>query len=126
MLYRLNMSNLMLNTLKETSIRRLLVVVLVPDQRSTLTSENTWNPRVLVGNSPNSNTDAALYSKARSGNTLVRVSLDGEASIGGGRVQALVELSVDNIDTQISGRTKSSLKFRLRWCRTGRGGGCFG
>ena len=104
---------LALDTLEEALVRRLLLVVVIPEKGSTLAREDTRNPRVLVGDTPDSHTNASLNSQARLGNALVSISLDLELLGSSRSVHAEIDLGVDNVDAKISSRAKSSLESLL-------------
>ena len=71
-----------LDGIQHGSVGWLLLVVLIPDQSRTLTGEHSWNPGVLVGNTPKSDADTSGIGHARSGDTVVGSGLDGELSWG--------------------------------------------
>jgi hypothetical protein len=99
-----------LNALEEAVVRGLLVVVLVPEQACTFARENTRNPTVLVRNTPYGHSDAAFNGNARLGDALEAVCLNLKLLLSGRCVHADIDLSVGNINTKISGCTKSSLQ----------------
>jgi hypothetical protein len=104
---------LALDTLEKALVRRLLLVVVIPHKGSTLAGEDTRNPRVLVGDTPDSDTNASLDSQARLGNALVSISLDLQLLGSSRSVHAEIELGVDNIDAKVGSRAKSSLESLL-------------
>jgi hypothetical protein len=112
----------LLDTLEEAVVGRLLGVVVVPQQRGALGSKNTRDPRILVGDTPDSHTDTPLDSKARPGNALVGSSLDLELLGGGRSVHANVDLSVDNINALVGGGSERGLKGGLIRDSTGSSG----
>jgi hypothetical protein len=73
-----------LNTLQETVISRLLLVVVIKKQSRALTREDTRDPRVLVRDTPNSHTNALLDSKASAGEVLPNCGLRGNLRVADG------------------------------------------
>lgn len=106
---------LALNTLEEALVCRLLLVVLIPKKRSTLTIEDTRDPRILVRNSPYGDTDASLDGQARFGNALKSIGLNLQLLRSSRGVHAEIELGVDNVNAKVSSGVKSSFESLLVW-----------
>jgi hypothetical protein len=111
---------LLLNTLQEALVRRLLLVVLIEEQRSTLTRKHPRNPRVLIRNAPNSHANAPLDRQARLRNALVSRRLHSELLRCRRRVQSQIQLGVRDIDAQVRRSTKSGRESFSAWGRAGR------
>lgn len=105
-------------------IRWLLVIVLVPEKGSSLGGENTRNPAVLIGDTPNSHTNALLDVNARLGNALVRIGLNGELLGSSRSVHPDVNLRVSNVDALVSGGAESGSQSLLVWSWAWSGGSC--
>lgn len=112
-----------LDSLQETGISWLLVVVVIKEKGSTFASENTGDPRVQVGDTPNGHANALLNGQARLSNALESISLDLELLGGGGGVHAEIDLGVDDLDAEICGGAKSSFKSGLVGSSAGSGRG---
>ena len=123
-LFRLVVTLLGLDTLEEASVGGLLHVVVVPEKGSTLVLKDTGNPRVLVGDTPDSHTNASLDVHARLSNTLESIGLDLELLGSGGCEHAEVDFGVDNINAEVSSRAEGSLECCLigSGTRSARGG----
>lgn len=67
-----------LNAPQETVIGRLLLVVVIEQQSTALTFEDTWNPGVLIGDTPDSHTNALLNGKASPSDVLPNCNLCGD------------------------------------------------
>ena len=122
-LFRLVVTLLGLDSLEEAGVGRLLLVVVVPEKGSTLVLKDTRDPRVLVGDTPDSHTNASLDSHARLGNTLESIGLDLKLLRSSGGVHAEVDLGVDNVDAKVGSRAESSLESSLVGSGTRSSGG---
>ena len=121
-LFRLVVTLLGLDALEEASVGGLLHVVVVPEKGSTLVLKDTRDPRVLVGDTPDSHTNASLDVHARLGNALESIGLDLELLGSGGRVHTKVNLGVDDVNAKVSSRAESSLEGSLVGSGTGSSG----
>ncbi|PVH95169.1 glycoside hydrolase family 2 protein [Periconia macrospinosa] len=100
-------------------------VVLVPNIGSAFARESLRDPRVLVGNTPNSQTNAPLDSKASLSNALVDFLLDLELLGGSGSEHADVDLGVGDVNAERGGFLESLLEVGLAGSRTRCGGARF-
>lgn len=116
---------LFLNTIQETLVRRLLLVLGIPNISLTLASENPRDPRVLIRDAPNSHSNASLDRKASLGYPLVGLLLDLELLGRRRREHADVDLSVNDVDAERSRLLESLLEVGLSGCWAGSGGGGF-
>lgn len=108
----------------DRGIRWLLVIVLVPEKGRSLSGENTRNPAVLIGDTPNSHTNALLDVNARLGNALVRIGLNGKLLGSSRSVHTDVDLCVSNVDALVSGGAESGSQSLLIWGGAWSGGSC--
>jgi hypothetical protein len=122
-IFRLVLTLLGLDTLEEAGISRLLLVVVVPEKCGTLALKDARDPGVLVGDSPDSHTNASLDSHAGLGDALVSIGLDLELLGGGGSVHAEVNFGVDNVNAKVGSSAESSLEGLLVGSSTGGSGG---
>ena len=83
------------------SVRRLLLVVVVPEQSRALTRESTGDPRVLVRNTPDSDTNTSLNIHARANHAGVSSSVGVQLLLISRSVHADIKLSVSNIDVEL-------------------------
>lgn len=120
----MQMLNLVLasNTSQETIVRRLLLEVLIEQQRRAFPSKHTRNPGVLVRDAPDGHANTSLDGQAAGSHALVSRNLGSRLLGGDGGVQAHVDLGVDDIDTQVGGCAKRGLENGLfgRWAGCGR------
>lgn len=79
----------------------LALEVLVVWERSTLTSEDIWNPRVLVSPLPESDTNASLNGKAVLGDGLVVSGLLGELLLSSWHWDTDIQLSNGNVNLEV-------------------------
>jgi hypothetical protein len=91
---------------------RLLLVVVVPQERLALARKDTRDPRVLVRGAPESDSDAAHIVEARLENVGVHFSLDLElrSLVAGRSVEPDVELGVGNVHAEVREQRQSGIQ----------------
>jgi hypothetical protein len=120
-LLRLVRRLLRLNARQESIVHRLLLIVLIPQQRASLTRENTRDPAVQVRNTPNSHANALGHVHARPRHALVGCDLGLDLGSVWRRVQTDVDLGVDDVDAEVGGLAESGLEDGLLGGGTGAG-----
>jgi len=89
------------NGVQGRSVRGLLLVVVVPEQSRTLTRESAGNPRVLIRDTPDSDTNTSLNVHARTNHASISISVGLELLLGSRGVHADIKLSVSNINVEL-------------------------
>lgn len=105
------------NGVQGRSVRGLLLVVVVPEQSRTLTRESSRNPRVLVRDTPDSDTNTSLNIHARANHASVSSSVSVQLLLVSRSVHADIKLSVSNIDVELGEAVKNRGELGARRSR---------